>query len=448
MGSYAGVDRIQLDAERNPKSIAHFGIAEGFTGSETTQNAGLKDRNGNLWFGTTNGLMQFTPGNAIVNPIPPALHMVDVQLGYTSLQKTEYADWIDNWGHLKDGLQFPYNQNDLSFEFLGINLQNPTSVRYQWKLENNDEKWSPLSNQTSVRYSNLNPGNYTFLLRAYNENDMYNDPPIAISFSITPPYWQTWWFQLGSILLGLLIIFGIFRIRVNRIRRKAKAEKEKLELENHLLELEQKALQLQMNPHFIFNALNSIQGLIVKKEPAKARFQLAKFSKLMRSILENSRSEMITLENEIELLENYLTIEKNSNNDRFDFELDVDERLDPEAVLIPPMMIQPFVENAIIHGIHTVENGLINITFTQMGKLLECTITDNGIGREAAKARKSQKDQQHKSAALEVTQERLDILQNGKLGKKKSLEILDVVDAEGKVAGTRVVLRMPLMSDE
>ncbi|MEL6924710.1 MAG: histidine kinase, partial [Bacteroidota bacterium] len=444
VGSYQGVDRISLDAERQFKEVQHYDMAEGFTGRETTPNAALRDALGRLWFGTTNGLMQYTPGSARTNRVPPTLHLRDVQLGYQSLRQTAFKEWISSWGKLKDGLTLPYRSNDLSFEFIGINHNNPQSVRYSWKLENHDTEWSPLSTRNSERYSSLAPNDYVFKVRAFNENGIANDPPLTVRFSITPPWWQTWWFRIGSVLLGIFLIAGFTRLRVNRIRRKERRQREQLELEKNMIELEQKALQLQMNPHFIFNALNSIQGLIAKKEPAKARFQLAKFAKLMRSILENSRSESISLESEMELLDNYMTVENNGRLRPFTYRFEVDERIDPEEVQLPPMMLQPFVENAIIHGIQTVEQGHILIRFQPKGKLLECIIEDNGIGLTAAKQRKSQVDQQHKSAALQVTRERLALLQKEALGKQKGMEIEEIIATDGRVAGTRVTLRVPL----
>jgi len=190
---------------------------------------------------------------------------------------------------------------------------------------------------------------------------------------------------------------------------------------------------------------NTIQSLINEKDHQKARYQLAKFSKLMRATLENSRSDLIPLEDEIQSLENYLAIEQLSRNNAFDFQINTSEKVDSEEILIPPMMIQPFVENAIIHGVaHISEKGKITVDFTRKNRKLECVITDNGIGREKAKALKSQVEHGHKSAALEVTQERLDIINKGN-SQLKSLEMLDVVDEAEDVKGTKVILRLPLI---
>ncbi len=443
VGSEKGVDKAVLNTEGYIKEVKHYGILEGFKGKETSQNAVYKDSKGNLWFGTVAGLTQYNPKRKKRNPIPPNIQITDIKLFYESLRKTKYADWVSAWGGIKEGLELPYRENHLGFEFLGINQSNPEKVRYQWRLKGIEKNWVPAeaSFQNNVTYSNLPPGDYTFMVRAFNEDDVFNQHPIKISFNIKTPFWQQWWFILSSILLTLLLIALVFKLRLNQIKAKATQDRERLEMEKNLLSLEQKALQLQMNPHFIFNALNSIQGIISKQDHKTARYQLAKFSKLMRSILENSRETSIPLETEIETLEHYLAVEQFSRGNTFDFHVEVADNIDPEETYIPPMMLQPFVENAIIHGIaHIQEKGKITIQFERDFKTLQCTITDNGIGRQKAKAIKSQTDQQHKSTALKVTQERLDIL-NTKSNAKKSLEVVDLVDAHGEAAGTKVVVR-------
>ncbi len=442
-GSEVGVDKIELDASRQVKSIKHYGKSEGFIGIETCQNSVWKDRKGHLWFGTINGLTKYNPENRKSNPTPPVLHFTDIKLFYKSLSRSTYADWVTPWNGLKKGLSFPYHQNHLGFEFLGVNHSNPEKVRYQWKLKGAEQDWSPISQKTDVTYSNLSPGKYTFQVQAFNEDGIGSKEPLALSFSIRSPFWATWWFRLLVLGVGGILIYSIFKSRVNAVRRKAALEQERLTFEKNLLELEQKALQLQMNPHFIFNALNSIQALTTK-EPKKARYQLAKFSKLMRSILENSREPKITLEQERETLENYLALEKFSRNNSFDYTINIDENLDSEEVLLPPMMIQPFVENAIIHGVaQKMEDGIIEISFIEKNNLLECIVQDNGVGRAEARERKSQQEHTHKSMALQVTQERLEILNEGQGGKR--LEIIDMKNSDGDSEGTKVILSLPLL---
>jgi LytS/YehU family sensor histidine kinase len=213
-----------------------------------------------------------------------------------------------------------------------------------------------------------------------------------------------------------------------------------------VLELEQKAMRLQMNPHFIFNALNSIQSLIGTGDETKARYFLAKFSRLMRQILDNSRKTEITLEEEISTLENYLLIEQFCNGGRFEYTVEMDKNMESDFINIPPMLIQPFVENAIKHGMKGKtdkdDKGQINLKFVETGGVLKCVIEDNGIGRKAAEEiNKASKETYHTSAGLSVTEDRLRKFDVG--GTIKPLEIIDLYK-DGKATGTRVIIRLPI----
>ena len=438
VGSEKGIDRLVLDADGNINEQQHYGLVDGFLGVETCTGAAIEDQNGNLWFGTVEGLTRYNPRQVLSNPIPPKVAITQVRLFYDPLQDTKYRHFLDNWNAIADSLVFPHHENHLGFTFTGINHSNPEKVRYQWKMDGLENEWSPLSTQTNASYPNLPPGQYTFLVRAENEDGIFNQYPATVRFEILKPFWQEWWFILSAIGAILLLIGLFFRSRLNAVRRRAKAQQERLEMEKNLLELEQKALQLQMNPHFIFNALNSIQSQIGKQDNRTAKYQLAKFSKLMRAILENSRSNKISLEQEIETLTNYLTLEQFSRGNAFDFSIETPPDLDLEDTFIPPMMVQPFVENAIVHGVsHLEEKGQIRVQFLQENRALKCVVEDNGVGRERSAKLRSQAFEYHKSTALKVTQERLDILQPD--GKKR-LIIEDILDAKGQVSGTRVIL--------
>jgi LytS/YehU family sensor histidine kinase len=312
-------------------------------------------------------------------------------------------------------------------------------------LKGFDKEWSPVSVQHSFTYPNLNPGKYTFMVKACNEDGVWNHQPIELQFSILPPFWLRWWFIIIVIITIGGIVFAVFKWRVNLIKSKAAEEQKKTQMEKDILELEQKALRLQMNPHFIFNALNSIQSQIGTDNEQAARYYLAKFSRLMRQILDNSRQATITLEEEINTLENYLLIEKFCNGDRFDYNISVDPNLEKDYIKIPPMLLQPFIENAIKHGLKysNEKRGMIEVTFSEKNNLLECSVTDNGIGRvKAEELNKNSKETYHKSTALLVTQERLDLLKEDK--NIRSLEIIDLYDENENALGTKVIVRIPL----
>lgn len=449
-GSETGLDYIFLDAQRKITNLKHYSKGDGFTGVETCQNSVFKDDDGIIWFGSINGLSRYNPANSVKNETEPITNITEVKLFYESLSKTRYKDAIGDWNQVSF-IHLPYDQNHLSFDFFAINFSNPDAVQYKWKLLGFDKDWSPPSKEHSILYSNLNPGKYTFLVKAANEDGVWNEQPVKVSFQIDAPFWLTWWFVMLEGFTISLLIFLVFKWQANRIRAKAAEEQKKLQMAKEIVELEQKTLRLQMNPHFIFNALNSIQSNIGTGNEKEARYYLAKFSRLMRQILDNSRNTQITLEEEIETLENYLLIEKFCNGDRFDYEIKTDENLEIDYLKIPPMLLQPFVENAIKHGMKNIdplqtepsERGKIIVEFREKGNLLECSVTDNGIGRsKAEELNKNSKETYHKSMALTVTQERLDLLQES--DAFQALQIIDLYDANGNAAGTKVILRIPM----
>jgi hypothetical protein len=243
--------------------------------------------------------------------------------------------------------------------------------------------------------------------------------------------------QLALALVGaislLVVAVGVFYFRQSRINA----------LHEKLL-VEQRLFRSQMNPHFIFNSLSIVQNFIVKHDDAKASIYLSRFSELVRSILNNSSQEQITLEEELATIGNYLALQKVRFSDQFDYELEVDHSLDPESTFIPPMLTQPFIENAIEHGIRNLgSKGKIHIRFIRRNDILMLEIEDNGIGREKAQELLQQRDKYHKSMATAITMERIRVL-NRKLKRKITLEVIDLKDAEGLAKGTKVVFWVPV----
>ncbi|MEO0898689.1 MAG: two-component regulator propeller domain-containing protein [Bacteroidota bacterium] len=446
IGSEKGLDEAQLDDYQFIIDVRHYGIAEGFTGVETCRNAAIRDYKGNFWFGTIGGLTRYNPRRNTENLIPPKLSIKGINLFYSSLYNTKFAKWMAPWNELRPGLRLPHNRNHLSFEFTGINYPNPEQVTYQWILEGYETEWSPVSAKTDATYANIPPGDYTFKVKASNEDHVWSNP-LGIPFYVKPPYWQEWWFVLAWVAFIGIVIMLLLRARINRIQRKARQERERLIMEKSVIELEQKALRLQMNPHFIFHALNSINGLITEEDTQTARYYLSKFSHLMRQVLENSREGFIPLQAEIDTLENYLTLERFSREKIFDFAIELANDLDPEEFLIPPMIIQPFVENAIIHGVGNLKGrkGQVKICFQEISDSILCTITDDGIGRQEAERLKHKRQENKKSTALLVTQERLDLLQSESL-QQPSITIEDLLDNRGLPKGTKIQVRIPYLT--
>ncbi|MBK8554567.1 MAG: histidine kinase [Lewinellaceae bacterium] len=334
-GTETGVDKIVLDTEGTVREQRHYGKNEGFLGIETCQDAAVCDTEGRLWFGTMNGLTRYTPGDEVASKSIPQLHFEGISLFYKALATTPYSAFCRTDGGLLPGLELPYGQNHLSFSFSAVELEHPERLHYRWKLEGAEEEWSPASEQESVNYANLPPGFYNFWVQASTDDNSWS-PPLQASFSILEPFWQKNWFRLLALLSIVSIIALTAFLYVRRIKQKEAARREQLEVQNHILQLEQKALQLQMNPHFIFNALTSIQSLITAKSFAMARQQINEFARLMRNILNNSRRPNISLKEEIETLDQYLRIEQFCHQDQFNFTIQAPETINLEELELPP----------------------------------------------------------------------------------------------------------------
>ena len=243
-----------------------------------------------------------------------------------------------------------------------------------------------------------------------------------------------------KLYIALCILIAILFAAVF-LQMRSRRKTEKLQMENSMMELEQKALRLQMNPHFIFNALNSIQGFIAENNASAARRYLSKFARLMRLIMENSARKTVSLQDEIDVLSNYLDLTALRFPDKFSFRISVEEGIDTSACEIPPMLLQPFVENAVLHGLAAIESdGQIGISFQKKQEMIVCTIEDNGQGRQKAM---ESKQHAHKSTGMLVTEERLRAF--GEQNEvKTTLEIIDLFDTFGNACGTRVVLGIPM----
>lgn len=241
------------------------------------------------------------------------------------------------------------------------------------------------------------------------------------------------------LLFGVVVVAVFVLVYLRLIKTRNILIKNGLEIKN--LQTEQKMLRSQMNPHFIYNSLNSVQSFISSNQNYEAERYLARFAKLMRGILENSRHEFVLFDNEIEILTLYLELEQLRFNNSFSFEFNIDSSIDTEFISIPPMLIQPFIENAVKHGIKGVQNGIINIGFKMENDILICTVTDNGVGRKASQINKPNSG--HHSLGLEITRERMEILEK-QSGMKAGFSIIDLYDEQNnKAVGTKVEVVMP-----
>ncbi len=416
----------------NPQdfSITNFDVNDGLQSNEFNLNALLCTSDGEIFAGGMNGFNCFYPDDIRLNQKPPSVII-------TTFKKFN----IDQGITLNNGdvIRLQHDDNFFSFEFTALDYRSPLKNKYRYKLENYDEDWIDRgADRRYAEYARVKPGNYVFRLVASNSDGYWNKEGINISIIIAPPWYATWWFRITLLLLILSLAYLLAKIRINALHRKHDHEKKLLSLEKQLYELEQKALQLQMNPHFLFNSLNSIQSFVVNNDIDNAIHYLSKFSQLMRRILSNSGESFIPLNDEIQALQLYLDIEKLRFANKFDYQIYIDPNIDEEFVEIPPMILQPYVENAIIHGLmHKMVKGSLYIGFSLVGENILCVIEDDGIGREKSAELRRQSGIVRKSRGMLITGERLSIL-NQYSSQRYEVKVIDLKNELGEASGTRV----------
>lgn len=386
----------------------------------------LKMPDGRLFFGGSDGLIHFQPAEIRKN-LPLS------QGAITSLKVME-EDWTGDSSILfKKYLVLPYDQNFLRISFANLGFAGLEASKCRYQLEGLQNNWIEDQHHGEARFTDLNPGKYLFRLQAGNLERKWNPTEARLWIEILPPWWQTWWFY-GLVLSSTLLGTSLFLKR--RIENIKFAEQQRNLAERKKLEMELKVLRTQLNPHFMFNALNSIEDFIWKKEVELASEYLARFARLMRLILENSMHETVLLEKELEALRLYLQLEALRMENKFDFEIQVEPPGLAEELEIPPMLLQPFVENAILHGIAPLKDrrGLVKIEIRQLEHELEFKISDNGVGRQS-------KSGTHVSLGTSLTRDRIVKLNKG---NTQALKIIDLKDEAQNPLGTLVMILLPL----
>jgi ligand-binding sensor domain-containing protein len=401
-----------------------------------------------IW-GSNKGFNYFYPDKMKRNNIPFQLIVQQLKNEDSTYQFTKTNEIL-----------FPYNRNSIEFFYTSVDLSGSSKINYRYMLEGLDKNWSSSTSTRQVRYNSLAPGNYRFLVQASENGIDWIQSSNVISITINPPFWKTWWFRSLSVLLITGLIYFIFKSRMNYIRRQqaekivtlqkeqAIAEKELLlsHLNHDLAVTKLTALRVQMNPHFIFNALNSIQQMVLRGEDGAATKYLSRFSKLLRLVLQQSDRTTVTLNEELEILYLYLELEALRYTDSFEYAVTVDRMIDKDDTEIPTLLIQPFVENAIWHGLlHKQGKRKLGVHFgLNNNEELVCTIDDNGIGREAAAKifENEIEDNQHTGKGIKAAEERLHLF-NQQHSAESRLDIIDKKDEIGNAAGTTIIVTLP-----
>ncbi len=418
----------------------HITEEDGLRGLECNLNAGFMDRSGRLFFGTNAGLVLHDPSRPSLrpDPPPPITHITGISSFMVPIPGS------DSLGIGKGPitpLEVAYRKNHLTFNYTAIALTNGRHVRFEYRLEGFDAGWLPATEARFASYSNLPHGKYTFAVRAADRRGRWGAEARA-SFNITPPFWLRWWFFA---LCALALAGGVGAIARYRALRRARAEKTRtLILRSRMLQLEQQALNANMNRHFIFNALNSIQYSINRQDRAMANKYLTSFAKLIRKNLDASESDTTSLAEELARLELYLVLEHMRFKDKFQYAITIAPGVDPQAVKIPAMMLQPYVENSIWHGILPLARpGRVEISVERTAEgRTRVRVSDDGIGIDQSVGRKNEGEGDHISRGIEITKGRADVLRKLNLA---DIRIQGPEQLGGKHGsqGTQVIIDLP-----
>ncbi len=355
----------------------------------------------------------------------------------------------NNTNEIEDDAELPYNANAIQFKLASPSYINPEATHFRYQLiGTNDSSWKTLTGPAyTVSFASLKPGEYYFRAYAVNFQGERSKNTINFKFTIKNPWWLRWWFLGLVMLLVIGVSYFIFSLYYRNIKRSDEFVIEKLTLQNELRKSLLRTIVTQMNPHFIFNALNTIQSFVYKNDKRSVSNYMGKFSELIRKILDTSNISAITLKEEIEILELYLDLEKARFESDFSVQVSISEDLDLENILIPPMFIQPCIENAIKHGLFH-KKGMrhlkILIAYDDHQKeYIRIEIDDDGIGRMRSREINKTLFANHKSFAGSAMANRVDLI-NQTLDKKISLFVIDKEDQ----AGTTVIIRLPINSTQ
>jgi len=368
-----------VDATNKPNIITNIDSRRGLPSEEITS---LATKGDSIFIGTAQGLVLLKSFEDSAKTAIPIVEQIVINNEISLLPKDT---------------TFNYNDNNITIDYKLLDYKQLGDINYAYRLNNNN--WSNTKN-TSVSYASLKPDKYNFEIKAQNIIGAWG-PSVNYNFSINPPWWRTSWFNFLALVIGGLSIYLIYRARIKAINDKVIKEEE-------LRRLEMSALKAQMNPHFIFNCLNSIQRYIMANDPKTAMSYMSHFAKLIRQTLEASSRQSIPLRQEIDMISNYLKLEQLRQKNKFQYTIESDDTIDLLQTKMPPLLIQPFIENAVIHGMKAFSDrgGMISISYMKpTDHVLLIKVNDNGQWIEP-----SQDSSEHNSMGMAITAKRLELL--------------------------------------
>ncbi len=414
-------------------SYIYFSEDDGLASNDFNFKALTLSATGDMFLGGKMGVVAFNPFT--VQP----KKMLSVPLRITSLKIAGHDSSAAIYSNAT--IELTRRQDFISIGFAVMDFTKPRRHRYRYMLKGFEDKWNYSDNsQPSATYTNLQPGHYSFVVQGSGDGIQWSDTEASLDFYIKPALWQR---PVAQILAFIIILSVAGWAVYYKTRSVVRKEREQNKIEKQIAELELRALQAQMNPHFIFNALNSIQQFVIHNNELAANDYLTRFARLMRLFLESSKNRYVTLETEIEQLGLYLSLEKLRFEDKFDYTIELDQRINKGEIQIPSMLIQPFTENAINHGlVHKTSKGSLRIEFQLINtNVLKCIIDDDGVGRNEARKIESRKNKKHVSRGVQLIEERVKTY-----NFIEDIDIqISITDKEPPQSGTKVEISIPVI---
>lgn len=402
---------------------------DGLLNTIYTPRACSKDKQGFLYFGGKEGIDYFHPDEINENLIPPDLYIKSLKVN-----GQHYSEEIA--GENLNDIFLSHKDKYLEIELLGLHMASSKSNVFSYKIEPQINEWINIGQNRIITLGNLPTGKYNLIAKCANIDGVWSEPKTLLTFHISPPFWKTTWFISSLILAFLGISHLLNRQRIQTIKQR---EKNATKFNKQIAEMEMKALRAQMNPHFLFNCLNSIKLLINNNDNNKANEYISKFSGLIRQVLDNSRKKMVRLDEELKTIEFYLQLEQ-LRFKNFTYQIHIDNDVASDFIEIPPLLIQPYVENAIWHGLMNKKSSDRQLTI-KIIKELENTliiIEDNGIGRKHAQKLKSSKKNKITSVGTQLSNDSIEVF-NKIFNKNISIHIVDLTNP----TGTKVNITIP-----
>lgn len=410
--------------------ISAFGASDGMPTDATRCNALYYDSvDRQLYAAFTPNIIRFDPLKLEKNKTPPHFFIERIDI---SGKDAVY--------HPAGTVTVPYKNNSVIVNLTAINYEDASQQQFAYRiLKDGNENWQELGSQNKIFFNNLAVGKNKLQIKVYIRNHSWPEQINEILLIVKPPFWKTIWFYLIVVLLIAATLFYLHRLRIKQLTQKANIDKQ-------LAQSEMKALHAQMNPHFIFNCLNSIREMILNNENEQASLFLSKFARLIRITLNQSAKQFVSLTDTIDYLERYIEMEK-IRSSQFTYTIAVGADLNPDDILMPPMLIQPLIENAIWHGAPHKKSMNINISFHKNNQQLICKIEDNGIGiDESLKKKEGVTDEQ--SVGIANIRQRIELL-NEKYSLQSTIRIEDKSNlATRNGTGTIVTLHLPIKTNE